>query len=92
MSRPSPAELNGQVHPARNRRTVIGFGLIAFAVLITYGNTLKSEFIHDDKAEILRTHLSGTFHIREIFTSRHGLLEVQGTPQLSSNYIDRFNI
>jgi Tfp pilus assembly protein PilF len=87
MSKPSPAELNGQVHPARNRRTVIGFGLIAFAVLITYGNTLKSEFIHDDTAEILQNpFVRDLSHIHEIFTSAAWTFGGAGPYQLSSNY------
>jgi hypothetical protein len=87
MSKPLPAESNGQVHPADTRRTVIGLGLIAFAVLVTYGNTLKSEFIHDDTAEILQNpFVRDLSHIREIFTSAAWTFGGAGPYQLSSNY------
>ena len=87
MSKPSTTELSGQVHLNASRRTVIGLGLIAFAVLITYGNTLNSEFIHDDKAEILQNPFVRDFsHIREIFTSAAWTFGGEGPYQLSSNY------
>jgi protein O-mannosyl-transferase len=87
MSKPLRAELNEQVHPAGNRRTIIGFGLIALAVLITYGNTLKSEFIHDDTAEILQNpFVRDLSHIHEIFTSAAWTFGGAGPYQLSSNY------
>ena len=70
MSKSLRLEANRQVHPAVNRRAVIGLTLIAIAVFVTYGNALKSEFIHDDRAEILQNpFVRDLSHIREIFTS-----------------------
>jgi protein O-mannosyl-transferase len=87
MSEPLAAEVNGRGHAGGNWRTVIGLGLIAFAVLVTYGNTLRSEFIHDDTAEILQNpFVRDLSHIREIFTSAAWTFGGAGPYQLSSNY------
>jgi len=70
-----------------NQRVLIGLTLIAIAVFVTYGNTLKSEFIHDDTAEILQNpFVRDLSHIHEIFTSAAWTFGGAGPYQLSSNY------
>jgi len=50
--------------------SIIALLLIAAAVLVTYGNTLKNGFVHDDTAEILQNQYVHDFsHISMILTS-----------------------
>ena len=67
--------------------------LISFAVLLTYGNTLRNGFIQDDKAEILQNPLVRDFsHIPEHFLEqRLGLLGALGPISLGQAIIVRFN-
>ena len=70
-----------------HRKTILGLALISFAVLLTYGNTLKNGFIQDDKAEILQNPLVRDFsHIPDIFSSAAWTFGSVGPYQLGSSY------
>lgn len=61
--------------------------LIALAVFVTYGNTLKSDFIHDDRAEILLNPYVRDFsNISKIFTTAAWTFGSEGPYKFSSNY------
>ena len=61
--------------------------LIALAVFVTYGNTLKSDFIHDDRAEILlNPYVRDSSNISKIFTTAAWAFGSEGPYKFSSNY------
>jgi len=60
--------------------------LIALAVIATYGNTLKSDFIHDDRAEILLNPYVRDSSIWKIFTGAAWAFGSEGPYKFSSNY------
>jgi len=82
-----PAKEMGTAQRSANRRVFAALALIAFAVFISYGNTLKSEFIHDDRAEILQNPFVWNFsHILQIFTTPAWTFGNVGPYQFKSNY------
>ena len=86
-SQVSRVEMEYPTQSSINQRVLIGLALIAIAVFVTYGNTLRSEFIHDDKAEILQNPFIRDFsHIQRIFTSAAWAFGSEGPYQFGSNY------
>ncbi len=71
------------------RDLILPILLITTAVLVTYGNTLKNGFVHDDTAEILQNQYVHDFsHISDILTSSAWAFSTD-TPfqfQAGSNY------
>jgi tetratricopeptide (TPR) repeat protein len=68
-------------------KAVAALVLIACAVCITYGNTLKNDFIHDDRAEILlNPYVRDSSNIWKIFTTAAWAFGSVGPYTFSSNY------